>query len=285
MSTNKNKNLESLISTKANTIDAIDEAELGNLIKVFHSLQIERSISPDEFLSLPQEERRKRLEVVTRLSREVKRLYISRSDEVKFIESTTADTVESKSLGKIVVISGPSGVGKDTAISLLLAKHPELEKFITATTRQPRPGEVEGVNYHYINSEQYMYMHSCRLLLDRLEYANNLYGIPSIELKKREDSDIIINAVPNTVRTLRMTVPETKSIIILPPGSTEAEQEKSILKRLLARNTESKDVILRRIEQDRDNFRDFQSIADHIIISEDGDASGVAQEIANFLRK
>ena len=89
-------------------------------------------------------------------------------------------------LGNVAVISGRSGVGKDTLIRLFLDKYHDATKGVSATTRKPRENELNGIDYHFLTTEEFQSLAYCNLLIDHTGYVDNDYGIPKKELEKRE---------------------------------------------------------------------------------------------------
>jgi guanylate kinase len=178
------------------------------------------------------------------------------------------------------VISGQSGVGKDTAIKRLLELNPRVEKVVTATTRNVRGQKIDGIDYHFLSRDSFLMLLEARIFVDRAKYAENYYGITKTELRKREGSDaIIINAVPETARVVQKLRPEAKTIVIMPPSLNEQ------IERLKGRGTEDDEKILARIRQDQEIFRDYQSMFDYSIISETGDIDGVAQQLDEIIKR
>lgn len=186
-------------------------------------------------------------------------------------------------LGKLVVISGPSGVGKDTLIQRFIGLNPKIDKIVTATTRNKRDGEQSGVSYHFISREDFEFLHNAQLLMDRLDFVSNSYGTPITEMRKRERGDVLVNAVPKTVETFRQFIPDVKLIIITPEGSSQEEKEQEVKNRLRDRGSENEESILRRIQEDRENFKNWESIADYTIVSKSGDVSGSLEQLSKIL--
>ncbi|HBL12710.1 MAG TPA: guanylate kinase, partial [Cyanobacteria bacterium UBA11162] len=87
--------------------------------------------------------------------------------------------------GRLIVLTGPSGVGKGTLLRSLLQQHPQLYLSISATTRQPRPGEVDGKHYYFVTREQFEDMVVAGELLEWAEYAGNYYGTPRRPVEER----------------------------------------------------------------------------------------------------
>lgn len=156
----------------------------------------------------------------------------------------------------------------------------QILKVVTATTREPRNQETEGVDYHFLNEMDFSMLLQARMFLHRAKYAENLYGIPKTELRKRVNSSaIVLNIAGEGVKIIKRLIPEVKSIIILPPNETAQ------LKRLKERGTETKAQILARIHQDKEIFKDHKDLYDHTIISEDGDISSIVEQINAIIKK
>ena len=147
------------------------------------------------------------------------------------------------SKGKLIVISGPSGVGKGTALKLAMSRRPGLAFSVSATTRAPRPGEQEGVDYYYRTREQF------RQMIDRgefLEYdAHNkaLYGTLWSQIENRGEGDILLDIDPMGAKKVRERVPEAVLIFVMPPSVQELER------RLRGRGDTPEDQIQIRLER------------------------------------
>ncbi len=187
-------------------------------------------------------------------------------------------------LGKLVIISGPSGVGKDTLIQHFIAQNPKIDKVITATTREPRQGEQPGINYHFLNRDDFEFLSSAKLLMDRLDFVNNSYGTPLTEMRKRERGDVIVNAVPVTKKAYLRLVEDVKLVVIMPEGKSQNEREIEIKRRLSLRGTESEESIIKRIEEDRVNFADWERLADFTIISKSDDVNDSLLQLENIIK-
>ncbi len=153
--------------------------------------------------------------------------------------------------GLIVVISGPAGSGKGTVVKALRAKMPNLGLSVSATTRAPRPGEVEGVHYFFITKEEFERRIASGEILEHTYYCDNYYGTPKSELERisAEGKDIIFEIEVNGALQVKRLFPEAVAIMLLPPSAALLE------KRLRGRGTESDEVIKRRLCRARDELK------------------------------
>ena len=147
-------------------------------------------------------------------------------------------------LGKLVVITGPSGVGKGTIVKMLLQRHPQLRISTSATTRQPRPGEVNGVDYYFLSKKDFETAILNRELLEWAEYAGNYYGTPKAGVVEEisQGNQVILEIELAGARAIANIFPEAQRIFILPPSIDELEQ------RIRARGTNSEESIAKRLQ-------------------------------------
>jgi guanylate kinase len=156
-----------------------------------------------------------------------------------------------KAPGNLVVLTGPSGVGKGTLIRSLLQHHPELYFSVSATTRAPRPGEVEGQHYYFVNRLQFEQMVANDELLEWAEFAGNYYGTPRQPVfnQIQQGQLVILEIELAGARQVRHTAPEALQIFILPPSITELEQ------RLRTRGQDSEAAIARRLARAKEEIK------------------------------
>ena len=141
------------------------------------------------------------------------------------------------SKGKLFVISGASGVGKSTVLKKVMADRKDLLFSVSATTRAPREGEVDGVSYYFLSRPQFEQMIQAGEFLEYDEHHQTLYGTPASEvLKKQETGHVILDVEPNGAFNVRKARPDATLIFIMPPswealetrlrgrGDTSAEQ-------------------------------------------------------------
>lgn len=145
--------------------------------------------------------------------------------------------------GLLILISGPSGTGKGTVCDLLRQKHPEISYSISATTRQPRPGEQDGVNYYFYTKEKFREMIDQGQLLEWAEVYGNFYGTPKQKVLDRLEAgeDILLEIDTQGALNVMKVMPEGLFIFLLPPSLEE------LAARLKGRGTETEESLHRRL--------------------------------------
>ncbi|HIK33938.1 MAG TPA: guanylate kinase [Oscillatoriales cyanobacterium M59_W2019_021] len=145
--------------------------------------------------------------------------------------------------GQLIVFTGPSGVGKGTLLRALCQRHPELCVSISATTRSPRPGEMDGTHYYFVDRPKFDRMVADGELLEWAEFAGNCYGTPraAVERQVSQGQFVILEIELQGARQVRQNCPEARTIFILPPSFDELER------RLRDRASDSEEAISRRL--------------------------------------
>ena len=146
--------------------------------------------------------------------------------------------------GKLFVISGASGVGKGTVLSLVMKDHAEFSFSVSATTRAPRPGEVDGREYYFVTRETFEDMIEKGEFLEYDAHAANYYGTPRKQAEeKMEHGHVLLDIEPNGAKAVKQSVPEAVLIFIMPPSMEELER------RLRGRGDTSEEQIKMRMER------------------------------------
>jgi guanylate kinase len=147
-------------------------------------------------------------------------------------------------MSRLTVLSGPSGVGKRTVITALRREYPHIWVSVSCTTRAPRPGEVEGVDYYFVDRERFAKMVEAGELLEHAEFAGNCYGTP-----RQAVLDHLAAAVPTILeielagaRQVRTSMPEARFVFLAPPSVDV------LVQRLSGRGTETAAAIAARLE-------------------------------------
>ena len=170
--------------------------------------------------------------------------------------------------GLLLVLSGPSGVGKGTVKSAIVKnKVFPFEYSVSMTTRKPRPGEINGKDYYFVTQERFKQAISQNELLEYNQYVNNFYGTPKAPVKKMldEGKDVLLEIDVNGAKKVRKQMPDGVFIFLTPPDLHILHT------RLENRGTESEDVIMGRIKQARQE----------ILVMQDYDYAVVNDTVAN----
>lgn len=153
--------------------------------------------------------------------------------------------IKEKKTGQVIVISSPSGAGKSSIVKALLERDNNLWLSVSTTTRAIRPGEKEGVNYNYVDKEDFIKKIDEGYFLEYTNYAGNYYGTPKKFIKEKIEhgTDVILEIEIEGAANIKKLIPEAIFIFILPPSL------KVLLKRLKNRNTDSNEKIIERFHQ------------------------------------
>ncbi len=179
----------------------------------------------------------------------------------------------SKNRGLLVVVSGPAGSGKGTVNGMLTQKEGYVFS-VSATTREPRPGEVDGVNYYFISREEFEGRIERGEMLEYTEYCGNYYGTPEKETVEALEAgkNVILEIEVEGAMNVKRKYPEAVLIMLLPPSYAVQES------RLRGRGTESDEVIRKRLARAREEVL-FVVNYDYIIYNHDGRAEECVTQI------
>jgi guanylate kinase len=169
-----------------------------------------------------------------------------------------------KKRGLLIVISGPSGVGKDTLIKRLLDLDRNLRYSVSCTTRAPRPNEVDGVDYTFVSRERFQQLVDEGAFLEYATYNGNLYGTLAerVERARADGHDIVLKIEVQGAEQVRKRVPDAILIFVVPPSVDE------LVRRQVKRNTETiKDMTARREIATRE--MEYSSRYDHVVVNDE----------------
>lgn len=146
--------------------------------------------------------------------------------------------------GMLVLFSGPSGVGKDTVLDIILDKDERLQRSISLTTREKRSGETDGKDYYFVTKEKFLEMVDGGQVLEYAQYGDNIYGTPKAPVDKwlDEGKTVILKIEVKGAQKIRELYPDAVSIFLLPPSMQILE------KRIRKRGTEDENDISRRLK-------------------------------------
>jgi guanylate kinase len=166
-------------------------------------------------------------------------------------------------VAKVFVITGPSGVGKGTLIRGLLGEVPELELSVSATTRKPRPGERDGIDYHFLSPEEFSEHVAAGDFLEHASYSGHCYGTLRSEVERRitEGHPVVLEIEVQGARQIRAAMPEAVAVFIAPPS------REALRARLIGRGTDSPEAVetrLRTAERELEAQPEFS----HVVVND-----------------
>ncbi len=180
-------------------------------------------------------------------------------------------------MARVFVITGPSGVGKGTLIKLLLERIPELELSVSATTRGARPGERDGVHYHFLDEAEFERRVAAGAFVEHAGYSERRYGTLREELERRsaEGHPVVLEIELQGARQVRSVMPEAVQIFIMPPSP------ESLRTRLVGRGTDTPEQIEKRLQVAEDELAAAGEFG-HRIVNDDLDRA--IEELDGYVR-
>lgn len=166
--------------------------------------------------------------------------------------------------GLLIVLSGPSGAGKGTLCRELLRQLPQVKYSVSATTRQPRPGEVDGLHYYFRSREEFQTMIEQDQLLEWAEFCGNYYGTPqfAVEQAIQAGNDVILEIEIQGALQVKQRFPQGVFIFVVPPSMDELSQ------RIHKRGTESEEVIQKRLQTAAREL-EYVSEYDYVVVNDE----------------
>jgi len=177
--------------------------------------------------------------------------------------------------GKLVVISGASGVGKGTVLGIMMEKRKDLSFSVSATTRPPRPNEVDGVHYYFVTRERFEQMIADGQMLEYSAHNANYYGTPRAQAEeKMKKGFVLLDIEPNGAKQVKAAAPDAVLVFVMPPSKEELER------RLRGRGDTPEDQIAMRLER-ADWEMEQRHWYDHVVVNDD--AERCADEILKII--
>jgi guanylate kinase len=166
-------------------------------------------------------------------------------------------------VGQAFVITGPSGVGKGTLIRGLMQRLPELELSVSATTRAPRPGETDGVDYHFLSDDEFDRRAEAGDFVEHARYSGHRYGTLRSQLERRIAAcvPVVLEIEVQGARQVRAAMPEAVQVFIAPPS------EDALRARLVGRGTEDPEAVERRLATAREEMNAESEFA-HVVVND-----------------
>ena len=180
----------------------------------------------------------------------------------------------------LIVLSGPSGVGKDTLIHKLLLTEPKMRKITTVTTRAPRPGEIDGRDHYFVSLDRFHDLIEEGALLEHARVYDNWYGVPKADVADsiRQGWDVVLRTDIQGAASVKALAPEALTIFISP--GDEADLEKRIDKRG-AVDSEDRDLRLKTAREEMQAAESF----DHVVVNPENDLDAAVESVRRILEE
>ena len=164
--------------------------------------------------------------------------------------------------GMLIVFSGPSGVGKGTVLSRVMGRRKNLKLSVSYTTRKPREGEVDGINYHFVSESEFLKIVDSSGMLEYAKYCGNYYGTPRAAVEKELElgNNVILEIEVQGGEQVLKKCPDAIGIFVIPPSVSELKD------RLKSRAAEEEEIMARRVEEYKREI-DFSRFYDYVVVN------------------
>ena len=181
---------------------------------------------------------------------------------------TVPSDLPARAQRRLTVLSGPSGVGKGSVIAAVRRRHPHVWLSVSVTTRAPRPGEVDGVQYHFVDQAEFDRMAQAGELLEHATYAGASYGTPRRPVEERLAQGVpaLLEIELQGARQVRAAMPDAQLVFLAPPSFEE------LARRLTGRGTEAPDRVRRRLDLARTELA-AEGEFDVVVVNDDLEAA------------
>lgn len=181
--------------------------------------------------------------------------------------------------GILLVVSGPSGVGKGTICSQLIRQMSDVQYSVSVTTRQPRPEEVDGVSYCFVSREEFERMQAAGELLEAAEVFGNFYGTPRAAVLQALDrgKDVMLEIDIQGALQVKVAFPECVTVFVWPPSPAELQR------RITQRGTETKEALALRLQEAK---REMAHVVDYdyVVVNQPGRVEQAAEEMRMIIQ-
>ena len=187
-------------------------------------------------------------------------------------------TLQPNPTGRLITISGAAGTGKGTVIHEIMKMSPDFAYSVSATTRAPRPGEIDGVNYHFVSRERFEEMIVGGELIEYTQYCGNYYGTPVSELEKlKKGLNLILEIEVEGASNIKRLYPDSVAVFITAPDF------RILRERLVGRGTNTPEDIENRLKRALAEYG-FAETFDYAVVNENGCPDAAAEAIINIAR-
>lgn len=171
--------------------------------------------------------------------------------------------MESKKRGLLIILSGPSGSGKDSVLKEILSERENIILSVSCTTRPPRTGEVDGQDYYFVDKEEFLASAKQGKMLEYACYCDNYYGTPAekVEQQLQQGNSVILEIEVQGARDVMKKCPEAVSIFLLPPSLAELKN------RLHGRGLDSQEIIEKRLMEAKNEIK-LSCKYDYVVVNE-----------------